>query len=823
MSAMSNYSSPEPEGSVDNTPATASTTIKKENGGSQQAYYLGSSRAQVRDEQRVMGGGTKNRSTMSSDHGGDRDDESVSPSRSRSAYEGNGGTRHGSEESNAYSTRGGGGGKNTADGSTLRIIQHGMGTGRGGKGTPNITGGRGKNYTNAFAGSKIKHLKKPDGVPLWRKDIQFQFLHLIFNDDKRVFTNSYDSAKDRTFADVYVDAMARSSKTSKILRDKLLSEKKNALNMAMVCLLVNLGRMNTTLNFFPEMKAQLRTYHAIPSLQTYTDQNAYKQLQDAPRLKSILKGACEDRKEPVTIENLVATPVPRTNPINLIFLLSTYAPKVTETHFPPDIDFHDLVMRAQLSSQSRATAFLWLMWWYLESNFTAEDALRNPYGVGLVIKGADIPRGVPAFEHLTQEEADAENIDRQEEIEFGERMQLERKKYINANETVPGAPLTKKPKKGVDEAQPFDIPDSSRKGKKPRHSAVEQYYSDSDRTRSVSPDGKRRSMTNVTRINDLLNDTEPITPPVKVRGKPGPKPGGGEKSMPRIILKHKHMQIDPVTGNLTTRSILPSHPPPTAATERTPKPRSLTPYQAAVAVNRKERAEHIIDRKLKRLDRRNNRKRKREGVFSRTWKRIKDMEDPFANSDEEGGAGDDGVMSGIRFDVDGNLVLLDSIFKDSAIPGDAGADEGVRLNVIEANAQLNTTSHSERRRGGHKQLPLRAKYVNGTNFRGCAGLVPRDDEIDDFGEEAIGFAAAIRRTQRRLDRWEQMENMKASGVAVRSGGGTQESVNTTNGTRVAQVLEDCKQSLEKDLDNKEDQEMVEAGAEENDGDVDMSD
>lgn len=175
------------------------------------------------------------------------------------------------------------------------------------------------------------------------------------------------------------------------------------------------------------MKAQLRTYHAIPSLQTYTDQNAYKQLQDAPRLKSILKGACEDRKEPVTIENLVATPVPRTNPINLIFLLSTYAPKVTETHFPADIDFHDLVMCSQLSSRTRATAFLWLMWWYLESNFTLEDALKNPYGEGLPLPGSDIPRGVPPFVHLTQEEEDAENVDRKEELEFGERMQVERR------------------------------------------------------------------------------------------------------------------------------------------------------------------------------------------------------------------------------------------------------------------------------------------------------------------------------------------------------------------------------------------------------------
>jgi len=32
------------------------------------------------------------------------------------------------------------------------------------------------------------------------------------------------------------------------LKDKLLTERPAAINMAMVCLLVNLGRMNTTLN-----------------------------------------------------------------------------------------------------------------------------------------------------------------------------------------------------------------------------------------------------------------------------------------------------------------------------------------------------------------------------------------------------------------------------------------------------------------------------------------------------------------------------------------------------------------------------------------------
>lgn len=97
--------------------------------------------------------------------------------------------------------------------------------------------------------TKVRHLKKDDGLPLWRRDIQYDFLKAIFEDKRKVFTNSYDPQKERqSFADLYIDAMARSSKTSKILRDKLLSEHEPAKNMAMVCLLVNLGRMNTTLN-----------------------------------------------------------------------------------------------------------------------------------------------------------------------------------------------------------------------------------------------------------------------------------------------------------------------------------------------------------------------------------------------------------------------------------------------------------------------------------------------------------------------------------------------------------------------------------------------
>ena len=120
--------------------------------------------------------------------------------------------------------------------------------------TEKSTRGKGKGAKgqdpNQSSIGKIRHLKKEDGEPLWRKDIQYDFLKAIFDDTKPVFTNSYEpqSLPKQCFADLYIDTMARSSKTSKVLRDKLLSDREAAKGMAMVCLLVNIGRMNTTLN-----------------------------------------------------------------------------------------------------------------------------------------------------------------------------------------------------------------------------------------------------------------------------------------------------------------------------------------------------------------------------------------------------------------------------------------------------------------------------------------------------------------------------------------------------------------------------------------------
>src|SRR5205085_2617273 len=132
---------------------------------------------------------------------------------------------------------------------------------------------------------------------------------------------------------------------------------------------------------FPEMRAQLRTYHPIPALQSGQEQNA-KLLQDAPRIKSILKGVQEDRNEPFTWEQLLECRKrglkPLTSPVSLIFLFGTYCQKMTELHFSPPREFYDLFNRTSVSSSSRANAFLWLCWHYLETDGSPDAAARNP-------------------------------------------------------------------------------------------------------------------------------------------------------------------------------------------------------------------------------------------------------------------------------------------------------------------------------------------------------------------------------------------------------------------------------------------------------------
>ncbi|KAF2683455.1 hypothetical protein K458DRAFT_305466 [Lentithecium fluviatile CBS 122367] len=582
--------------------------------------------------------------------------------------------------------------------------------------------------SSVYSGNKIRHLKKEDGIPLWRKDIQFDFLKYVFEDEQKVFTK-IDGSTGHSFADIYLDAMAKSSKCSKILKDKLLTERPAAINMAMVCLLVNVGRMNTTLNFFPEMRAQLRTYHSIPSLQAHQDPNAYKQLQDAPRLKSILKGATEDNEQPSTIEDIREKAVPRTNPVNLIFVLSQYAPKISELHFFPPRDFFDLVMRSNLSSRSRATAFLWLMWWYLESEFTKEDALNNPFGPGQYgppdeTATAGMPIKCPPFDFLTAEMEALENVDTVDEKNFGEIKRKERIAILESDmaPVVTGPKRTNK--KAFNQNPVFSVlaedgastPGRDRqspshgsargRGKLAKSIIEREYGSDTDRTRSASPPTSisnlgKKSTPNM-RINTLLNDEGSASTPAPKgpgRGNWSRKANASAKGFRSRLDQATSQDGQSPSGNAPTFSgphgfYLPlngSDP----AHKRT---RPLTQHQLAVEQYRRRRVEVILDRGIRVEYRAAAKRRRAQSPFLRAWIRCKGMQDGYDTDDE-------------------------------------------------ANTQASHQGDMDT--GARTQTPI------------PAGLIPIDfgGEVDDHGEEAYYRTKMLNRALRRLERWEENKSI----------------------------------------------------------------
>jgi Ino eighty subunit 1 len=94
-------------------------------------------------------------------------------------------------------------------------------------------------------------LKRADGDPLTRADIQYDVLNAIFSDKAAAFTDPYDSVDDAPklcFRDLYIKAIMHSSKATKALKDKMSESLVFAEDFAMLGLLVNVGRINTTMS-----------------------------------------------------------------------------------------------------------------------------------------------------------------------------------------------------------------------------------------------------------------------------------------------------------------------------------------------------------------------------------------------------------------------------------------------------------------------------------------------------------------------------------------------------------------------------------------------
>jgi Ino eighty subunit 1 len=97
-------------------------------------------------------------------------------------------------------------------------------------------------------------LKKNDGEPLLREDIQYDFLQALFSDQNIVFSdqshlhpNSGKPPQKVTFSTLYVNALLQSTKLSRVLKEKMINHERFALEFAKIAMLVNVGRINTTM------------------------------------------------------------------------------------------------------------------------------------------------------------------------------------------------------------------------------------------------------------------------------------------------------------------------------------------------------------------------------------------------------------------------------------------------------------------------------------------------------------------------------------------------------------------------------------------------
>lgn len=324
----------------------------------------------------------------------------------------------------------------------------------------------------------FKHLKKADGEPFWRKDIQYSFLEALFNDTNAVFTNNFPfcevphaaNGPKLTFAELYVRTLAESLKLSKVLRERLIKDREMGVAVSKVCLLVNAGRMNTTVNFVPDMRLALRTYHLIPSLQA--DPNGpLKPLQDTPRLKTILKAVCDGHDHLQTLLDLLRTPPttkPNTSVIKLIFLMSTFFQNIP-FHYDdlydhdlfleklrfikalpgPQNKFMEFFLNDEIRPENRARRFLWLMYTYLETSFTPAELAANPFN----------PRVIPPLEYLSDAELAACDVDPPYEVEYAVQMYHARMLHLHGDDR--GSAPRKRKEEEIEEPvaeEPEEVP-----------------------------------------------------------------------------------------------------------------------------------------------------------------------------------------------------------------------------------------------------------------------------------------------------------------------------------------------------------------------------
>ncbi|KAG6911811.1 hypothetical protein DXG01_000058 [Tephrocybe rancida] len=368
-----------------------------------------------------------------------------------------------------------------------------------------------------YLSRKALPIKRHDAEPLTREDVQFDLLHHIFSDTNVVFTNPTPGANalcaksDKvTFAELYISALYNSSKCSKVLREKMIETPAFATELAKISLLTNVGRINTTMAFFPEMKTALRTYHPVPSLQK-TNGNA----QDAPRIKNCLKAALlpnEIKSAPPSspdeiLERRVSNHLSELRsvleiPTHLIMYLREQP--LANVHFDGVLNFLDLFLpNRELMSFDRARAFLWLSYFYLES-----DGGQNPFADEFARKYSG---KAPWLRQMTEHQRKTENVDTNEEMTWGKRMSAQRNTFLQ--KLVNSLDDDKKARPPPAPADSTNIAVSESTIRRPRQTHDEgafMYYVPQNDSPSTADGGKREAWHIVTTTDPLADSDDDL-------------------------------------------------------------------------------------------------------------------------------------------------------------------------------------------------------------------------------------------------------------------------------------------------------------------------
>ncbi|KAK4056587.1 hypothetical protein OIO90_002435 [Microbotryomycetes sp. JL221] len=219
-------------------------------------------------------------------------------------------------------------------------------------------------------------IKRPDSEPLLRFDLQYQVLEDLFSDRQFRFTAPVDANNPPVepiylnFDQLYLEAILSSTKTTPALRKKLIDNPDYASSFC---------KASSTV--VHTMKTALRTYHPVPALQR--DELTRAELQDAPRLKAVLKGCLldwEGTRAPSKLKEIAeasASPKlvrgPPTTVPNAIFALFNEAIWVTSKYFPAGFDLLDTFYPANTPSGPRVQAFLTVLHHVLEDKTFIND------------------------------------------------------------------------------------------------------------------------------------------------------------------------------------------------------------------------------------------------------------------------------------------------------------------------------------------------------------------------------------------------------------------------------------------------------------------